>query len=106
MTSTRRPERFEPPIGQRRSIGTSELLGLLGMANYRFQYRTADGWADAGEELATKESTAREAFDGLRSSRSLAVGEYRFKRSDERSSHDWGYLQLNDDGTVILGGER
>ncbi len=73
------------------------------MANFRFQYRTADGWADAGEEPVTKESTAREAFDTLRSSRSLAAGEYRFKRSDERSSHDWGYLRLSEDGTVILG---
>ncbi|MGA8746488.1 MAG: hypothetical protein WB507_11570 [Solirubrobacterales bacterium] len=73
------------------------------MASYRFQYRTGDGWADAGQEPASKESTAREAFDALLGSGHLAAGEYRFKRSDERASHPWGYLRLADDGTVILG---
>ena len=73
------------------------------MASYRFQYRTGDGWANAGEEPATKESTAREAFDALVVSGHLAAGEYRFKRSDEASSHPWGYLRFGEDGTVILG---
>jgi hypothetical protein len=73
------------------------------MASYRFQYRTSEGWADAGETPATKDSTAREAFDALLGSEHLATGEYRFKRSDERASHPWGYLQLAEDGTVTLG---
>jgi hypothetical protein len=74
------------------------------MASYRFQYRTAEGWVDAGEELATAESTAREAFGELLGSGHLAPGEYRFKRSNEKPSHPWGYLRLAEDGTVILGG--
>lgn len=72
------------------------------MASYRFQYRTAEGWVDAGEELATKESTAREAFDVLLGTVHLAPGEYRFKRSNEKPSHPWGYLRLAEDGSVIL----
>jgi hypothetical protein len=74
------------------------------MASYRFQYRRGDDWEDVGEEPATRESTAREAFDTLRHSRPLASGEYRFKRSDERASHPWGHLRLGDDGIVVLGG--
>lgn len=75
------------------------------MATYRFQYLSAkDGWQNIGEEPASRESSAREAFSRLSTSQGLPAGEYRFKRSDESPSHHWGRLILTEDGIVILGG--
>lgn len=72
------------------------------MATYRFQYLSAkDDWQDIGEEPASRESSAREAFSRLSTSKGLPAGEYRFKRSDERPSHHWGRLTLAEDGTVV-----
>jgi hypothetical protein len=75
------------------------------VATYRFQYLSAEGdWQAIGEEAASGETSAREAFSRLSTSQTLPAGEYRFKRSDESPSHDWGRLSLTEDGAIVPGG--
>jgi hypothetical protein len=74
------------------------------VATYRFQYLSAkNGWQNIGEEPASRESSAREAFSRLSTSQGLSAGEYRFKRSDESPSHHWGRLTLTEDGAIVPG---
>jgi hypothetical protein len=80
----------------------ANLANLKSVASYHFEHLSADnGWQPAGEQEVTGEMSSREAFERLIDNQRLQSGRYRYKRSDERSSHPWGYLTLTDGGSVF-----
>jgi hypothetical protein len=71
------------------------------VASYRFEYQSADGaWQYIGEEEVKGGMSSREAFDRLVTSQNLPAGEYRYKRSDESSSHSPGHFTLTSSGSI------